>query len=112
MKTYPVDDETYYRVHTDYGIYDMTGHRVMSVRNAASYHDPAPKMVALHEGNYMIEGWTDEYQLLKVPVVIRAGRATIVNLEANGNNLFSGAKGDDVVRAPDGRIIGWSTNLL
>jgi hypothetical protein len=60
MKTYPVD-ETYYRVHTDYGIYDMTGHRVMSVRNAATYHGPAPKTVALPEGNYTIEGWTDGF---------------------------------------------------
>ncbi len=110
MKTYPVDDETYYRVHTDYGIYDMTGHRVMSVRNAATYHDPRPRTVALPEGRYTIEGWADGYQLLKVPVVIRAGRVTTVNLEANKRNLFLGARDNDVVRAPDGHIIGWSAH--
>ncbi|MGD1018525.1 MAG: hypothetical protein ABSA12_04320 [Verrucomicrobiia bacterium] len=111
MKTYPMDDETYYRVHTDYGIYDATGHRLLSVRNAATYHDPTPRTVALPEGRYMIEGWTDGYQLLKVPVVIKAGRATIVNLEATRNNLFPAARGNDVVRAPDGQIIGWSANV-
>jgi hypothetical protein len=110
MKTYPVDDETYYRVHTDYGIYDMTGRRVMSVRNAATYHDPRPRTVALPEGRYTIEGWTDGYQLLKVPVVIKVGRVTTVNLEANKRNLFLGASAHDVVRAPDGHIIGWSAH--
>jgi hypothetical protein len=112
MKTYPEDEETYYTVHTDYGIYDTSGHRVMSVRNAATYHDPTPKTVTLPEGTYTIQGWTDGYQLLKVPVVIKAGRATIVNMEAAGNNRFPGAKDSDIVRAPDGRIIGWSANML
>jgi len=107
MKTYPIDEETWYRVHTDYGVYDANGQRVMSVRNAASYHDPIPKTVELPAGNYTIQGWGDGYALYKVPVVIQAGRVTTVNLEANTHQLFQGAKASDMVRAYDGIIVGW-----
>jgi hypothetical protein len=112
MKTYPVDDETYYRAHTDYGIYDTSGRLLRSVRNAAFYHDPNPKVVALPPGRYTVSGWADRFQLVKVPVVIEPGRTTIVNLEAGGNKRFQGAKDSDVVRASDGRIIGWSARLM
>ena len=107
MKTYPVDEETWYRAHTDYGIYDTSGQRVMSVRNAATYHDPSPKVVELPAGHYTIQGWGDGYALYKVPVVIQAGRVTTVNLEANANQLFQGAKASDLVRTSDSIIVGW-----
>lgn len=112
MNTYPLTDMTYYSVHTDYSIYDTNGRLLKNINNAAAYHEPTPKTVALPPGRYTISGYTDGDQLVKVPVVIQPGRSTIVNLETNKNNRFQGAEGSDVVRASDGRIIGWSAGPM
>lgn len=106
-QTYPEDDETWYRVHTDYGVYDPSGRRVLSVRNAATYHDLTPKLVKLPAGRYTVRAWEEGNVLLTVPVVIRAGLTTTVNLEPRSNALFRGARTSDLVQAPDGLIIGW-----
>jgi hypothetical protein len=95
-----------YSVHSDYAIYDPSGRLLKSVRNTASFHDPRPKVVALPAGNYSIQGLGDGNERWRVPVVIKAGRVTIVNLESNNRHIH-GADDKDVVRGPDGRIIGW-----
>ncbi len=110
--TYPLNDMTYYRVHTDYGIYDTSGRLLKNVRNAATYHDPNPKIVALPPGRYTVSGLADGDQFVTVPVEIEPGRTTIVNLETNQNKRFQGAKDSDVVRTSDGRIVGWSASMM
>jgi hypothetical protein len=108
VKTYPVDAEMFYRVHTDYGVYAPGGVRVISVRNAATYHGLEPRVVSLPPGNYTVRGWADGFDLVRVPVQIKAGRLTVVNLQAGHNERFAGARSDELVRMSDGRIIGWS----
>jgi hypothetical protein len=109
---YPLYDMTYYRVHTDYDLYDASGRLLKNISNASTYHGPNPQVVALSPGRYTVAGLADGDQLVKVPVVIAPGRTTVVNLEANKNKHFQGAKDSDVVRASDGRIIGWSASPM
>src|SRR5208282_2288180 len=102
VKTYPLDAESFYRGHTDYGIYAPNGARVMSVRNDATYHGLEPKLVSLPPGDYTVRGWADRFELVKVPVEVKAGRVTVVNLETGQNGRFAGAKSDELVHMPDG----------
>ena len=57
-------------------------------------------------------GWFDAYQLVKVPVVIKAGCLTTVNLEKNDHGLFPTGKTADLLQTPDGRIVGWAANAV
>jgi hypothetical protein len=111
VECYPYDEDMYYFAHTDYGVYRPDGQRIKSVQNAASFHSLAPKQVELPPGQYEVVGWTDAYQLVKVPVLIKAGCLTTVNLEKDAHQLFQNAKQDDLVRTADGRIVGWSANV-
>lgn len=111
VQRYAYDESTYYDAHTDYGIYDLGGQRIKSVQNSASFHSLQPQEVALPPGQYSVVGWSDGYQLVKVPVVIQAGRLTKVNLEKNNHQLFQKANQDDLVHTPDGRTVGWSANV-
>jgi hypothetical protein len=52
--------------------------------------------------------WADGYELVRVPVVIKAGQLTEVNLETNRNSPIPATAEGDVVRMDDGRIVGWS----
>ena len=107
VQGYPYDSSDYYYVHTDYGIYNLDGMRVKSVQNAESFHSLNPQQVALPPGQYVVKGWTGSSQLAKVPVEIKAGCLTIVNLEKDSHQLFNSATQNDLVHTPDGMIVGW-----
>ncbi len=107
VKCYPYDRQ-YYFGHTDYGVYDAAVKRVKSVQNAAWFHDLAPALVTLPAGTYNVVAWADGYELVEVPVVIKAGQLTEVNLEANRKPSITATAEGDVVRMNDGRIVGWS----
>jgi hypothetical protein len=104
-------DDMFYATHTDYGVYDDAGKLIKSVQNAESFHSPTPMQVALPPGHYIVEGWSDAYKLVKVPVLIEAGSLTTVNLEKDDHGLFPGGIAADLVHTPDGRIVGWPTSL-
>ena len=107
VKCYPYDRQ-YYFGRTDYGVYDTKGNRVRSIQNAARFHDLAPALVTLPAGAYNVVAWADGYELVRVPVVIKAGQLTEVNLEANRKPSIAATTEGDVVRMDDGRIVGWS----
>jgi hypothetical protein len=111
VECYPYDEDLYYYAHTAYGVFDTGGRRIKSVQNAASFHSLVPQQVEFPPGHYEVVGWTDAYQLVKVPVLIQAGYLTTVNLEKDAHKLFQNAKQDDLVRTTDGRIVGWSANV-
>jgi len=112
VEGYPYEADYYYFGHSDYNVYDHTGRRVRSVQNADLYHSLTPRQVALPPGHYEVIGWGDIKQLVKVPVVIKEGCLTTVNLEKDGRQIFKSAKQDDLVHTPDGGIIvGWAANV-
>jgi hypothetical protein len=110
VKCYPYDRQFYY-AHTAYGVYDTSGRRVKSVENEVYYHSLEPEVVSLPPGSYSVVGWADGYELVKVPVIIKTGLLTEVNLEAHGKAAFPGASTNDMVRMEDGRIVGWPANV-
>ena len=95
------------RIHTAYGIYTPDGRRFKSVQNARSLNTPEPQVVALPPGTYDIKAWADGLILVKVTVVIEANQLTRVNLEAGDADLAKKAKPEQLIRLPDGRIVGW-----
>ena len=105
---YPDYERSHYFAHTDYDVYDAAGKRIENVQNTEALHSLEPKQVSLPPGDYNIKAWTDADQLVMVPIVIKAGCLTIVNLEKKDRQLFQGAHSDDLVHAPDGRIVGWA----
>ena len=108
VQGYPYEADYYYFVHSDYNIYDASGRHVKSVQNTELYHSLTPREVALPPGDYEVVAWGDAFQQrVKVPVEIKAGCLTTVNLEKDSHRLFQDAKQDDLVRTPDGGIVGW-----
>ena len=107
----PAEYGSFYRVHTNYGVYAPDAARVTTVRNAVSTRSEESALVSLSPGKYSVEGWADRFELVKVPVEIEAGHVTVVNLEACKNRRFAGAKSDELVRTPNGLVIGWAARL-
>jgi hypothetical protein len=110
VKCYPYDRQFYY-AHTAYGVYDTGGRHVRSVDNESYFHSLEPEVVSLPPGSYSVVGWADGYELVKVPVIIKAGLLTQVNLETHGEAAFPGARTNDMVRMEDGRIVGWPAGV-
>ena len=111
VQWYPYDSSGYYYAHTAYGVYALDGTRVKSVGNAESFHSLNPQLVALSPGQYFVRGWSDAYYLAKVPVEIKAGCLTIVNLEKDSHELFQSANQNNLVHTPEGRTVGWAANV-
>lgn len=103
-----VSEREVYWVHTAYGVYAEDGTRLKSVQNAISLNSPEPQVVPLAPGTYNIQAWADGLILVRVPVVIQPGRLTTVNLETGNKSLGDKAKPEELVRLPDGRVVGWS----
>jgi hypothetical protein len=100
----------YALAHTDYLILTQDGKTLLHVRNALNPADPMPTRVTLPPGRYQVEAQAGRHRVtglnLRIPVVIEPGKITVVHLsgkwEPRGH--FTNA---DVVRLPDGRIVGW-----
>lgn len=109
---HPYDEFEYYWAHTEYNVYTPAGKHVETVENGEYTQNPLPRQVELPPGEYAVVGWSDTDQLVKVPVVIRPGQLTTVNLEADADSLFLHAQPSELVHTPDGRIVGWSAGLV
>jgi hypothetical protein len=77
------DDPTYFNLHTGYDINDAAGKSVKYVPNHASNMDEWPDQVKLPAGNYNIVAKSSSYGLVTVPVIIEAGKTTVVRLDGN-----------------------------
>jgi len=101
----------YELAHTDYKIYSADGKLFKQVRNVRGMNDSKPTAVSLPPGAYTIEAEAERKGDLAalsvvVPVVIDPGLVTAVHLESKWRPRDARDGGDEVVRLPDGRIIG------
>ncbi len=105
-------DDTYRYPHTGYEISTTDGRPVKTVRNALSNWDELPTRVELREGNYVVRALSQTFELVSVPVVIRAGRLTELHLERprNWEPMASNARNSHYVRLPNGQVIGYLAN--
>jgi hypothetical protein len=86
LKVYTAADEfddggVPYYAHSSYTIYTTDGKVFKNVENHISRSDEIPEVVALPAGAYMIEARSERDGYVRVPVVIKAGRRTIVDLD-------------------------------
>jgi hypothetical protein len=75
------DDGLAYYSHSSYAIYTIDGELFKSVENHILRSDEIPEVVALPAGAYMIEARSERDGYVRVPVVVKAGQRTIVDLD-------------------------------
>jgi hypothetical protein len=84
------DGEVPYYAHSSYAIYTTDGRLFKNVENHISNSDEIPEVVTLPVGSYVIEGRSETDGYVRVRVVIKAGRQTILDLDSTGKESPSG----------------------
>lgn len=102
----PVVEQGEYPIHTDYTIATVDGHLLERVSNRTGSFASYPAKVSLPTGEYHVRAQYDGGGFVIVPVVIAAGKTTVVDLD--GEALPQGRNtGPGKVRLPDGHVVGW-----
>jgi hypothetical protein len=102
------DGENFYVYpHTAYRVTTPNGAAVAQVDNHRGLRDEEPADVALPPGRYVVHAPSDRDGFVAVPVIVKAGRATVVDLEAHriGGKPAIAATGAAV--SPHGQTVGW-----
>ena len=76
-----ISSDTLFYPHTAYAIYDNHGAFLRGVRNHIGAWDEQPERVSLLPGNYLISAESELDGDVKVPVIIRSAKTTVVNLQ-------------------------------
>jgi hypothetical protein len=78
------DGDVPYYAHSSYTIYTADGKLFKNVENHISRSDEIPEVVKLPVGSYVIEARSERDGYVRVRVVIKASRQTIVDLDSKG----------------------------
>ena len=73
------DGGTFYYPHSSYPIYTTEGKFFKNVENHISRSDEIPTLVTLPAGSYTIQLRSDNRGYIRLPIVITAGRRTILD---------------------------------
>jgi hypothetical protein len=84
------DDDVVYYEYSSYAIYTINGKLFRHVENRVSSSDQIPEAVTLPAGSYVVEARSATDVYLRVPIVIKAGRQTILDLGSRGRKPFGG----------------------
>ena len=76
------DGESLYYAHSSYAIYTTDGKLFKDVENHISRSDEIPEIVTLPVGSYLVEARSERNGYVRVRVVIKAGRQTILDLDS------------------------------
>jgi hypothetical protein len=76
------DGDVPYYAHSSYAIYATNGKLFKDVENHISRSDEIPEVVTLPVGSYVIEARSEREGYVRVRVVIKAGRRTILDLDS------------------------------
>ena len=96
-----------YLPHTSYRIYSTNGSFVKYVRNHTTSTDQRPETVRLPVGNYSVTALSDVMGVVKVPVTISGAQVTAVYLDSSRIKELQGADENQLIRFPNGKIVGW-----
>lgn len=95
--------------YSDYKIFAADGKFLQLVHNNSGTMLANVLPVALSAGRYFVVARANSYGIISVPVVIEAGRSTILHLETDSewpdSSVFNQT---NAVRLPDGRVVGWN----
>ena len=83
------DGDVPYYAHSSYTIYRADGKLFKNVENHISRSDEIPEVVTLPVGSYVIEARSERDGYVRVRVVIKAGRQTIVDLDSTGKESLN-----------------------
>jgi hypothetical protein len=84
------DDDVIYYEYSSYAIYTINGKLFRHVENRVSSSHLIPEAVTLPAGSYVIEARSATDVYVRVPVVIKAGRQTILDLGSRSKEPLSG----------------------
>ena len=84
------DGDLPYYAHSSYTIYTTDGKIFKNVKNHLSRSDEIPDVVRLPVGSYVIEARSERDGYVRVRIVIKAGRQTILDLDSRGKESPSG----------------------
>jgi hypothetical protein len=103
----PTLEQSEYPTHTNYTIATVDDHVIEHVTNATGTFNSRPARVSLPAGEYHVRAQYNGGRFVTVPVVIEPDKITVVDLD--GEALSQGrAVGREMVRLPDGQVVGWS----
>ncbi len=75
------DGDSVYNVHSSYQIYTADGKLFKSVENHMARSDELPELVSLAAGFYVVEARSADNGYVRVPVVIKPSRRTVVDVD-------------------------------
>ena len=78
------DGDAWYFPHSSYAIYTIGGKLFKKIKNQGSPEDEIPEVVALPVGSYVVEARSERDGYVRVRIVIKAGRQTILDLDSRG----------------------------
>ena len=84
------DGDLSYYPHSSYAIYTTNGKLFKNVENHISRSDEIPEVVTLPVGSYVIGARSENDGYVRVRVVIKAGRQTILDLDSTDEESPNG----------------------
>ena len=84
------DGDIPFNPHSSYLIYTPDGKLFKSVENHMSRSDEIPDMVKLPAGSYIVEARSSNNGYVRVRVVIKPSRQTVLDLDSTGKKSASG----------------------
>jgi hypothetical protein len=92
LKVYSTTDEfndgnAWYFPHSFYAIYTVDGKLVKNVKSRFT-DDATPEVVALPVGSYIVVARSEKDGYIRLPVVIKAGQRTILDLDLRGKGTL------------------------
>ena len=105
-ETHEIGENTFYYPHVGYEIFSVSGQRIEHVANHIGDTDETPALVPIPAGRYLVVAESAAFGRVHVPVIIRAGRVTVVHLNRDQPPMAN-TPPDKLVHLPDGEIVGW-----
>ena len=84
------DGDVVFNAHSSYLIYTTDGKLFKSVENHMSRSDEIPDTVRLPAGSYIVEARSSNNGYVRVRVVIKPSRQTVLDLDSTGKESSSG----------------------
>jgi len=78
------DGDLIFNAHSSYSILTTDGKLFKNVENHMSRSDEIPEVVTIPVGSYVIDARSERNGYVRVRIVIKAGRQTILNLDSRG----------------------------
>ena len=99
-----------YYLRTEYVINRPDGKLFKWVPNHTGNMDQTTQVITLPAGNYEVVALSESYGRVHVPIVIKGGQTTEVDLEGRWAKRGHASNEAAVVRLPNGQVVGWSAS--